>query len=379
MYEHPPFWVRFRNEMPVCRKWAYFDHAAVAPLPAPAAQAIADWTQQAAAEGDTVWLDWHQQVEQARLLAAQLLHASPAEVALVNSTTAGINLVAEGVAWQPGDNVVTLENEFPSNQYPWLNQAWRGVEVRRVPTDGGSVRLDWLANACDSRTRLVSVSWVGYLSGWRLDLNEVVQLAHDRGALLFVDAIQGLGVFPLDVQSTPIDFLAADGHKWMLGPEGAGFFYCRAEHLQRLRPTGVGWHSVAHASDYDRIELDFKPTAARFEGGTTNMVGFIGLSKSLELLLQTPCAELAARVLYVADLLVDRLRSLGAELYSPHVGDHRSGIVSFSLPGKDSAALRRQLLSAGVALANRGGKLRASPHVYQNEEDVERLVEALKK
>jgi selenocysteine lyase/cysteine desulfurase len=377
MSEHPPFWVRFRNEMPVCRKWAYFDHAAVAPLPALAAQAMADWSQQAADEGDTVWLDWHQQVEQARTLAAQLIHASPAEVALVNSTTAGINLVAEGFAWQPGDNVVTLENEFPSNQYPWLNQAWRGVEVRRMPTDDGSVRLDWLANACDSRTRVVSVSWVGYLSGWRLDLNEVAQLAHDRGALLFVDAIQGLGVFPIDVQNTPIDFLAADGHKWMLGPEGAGFFYCRAEHLERLRPTGVGWHSVAHASDYDRIVLDFKPTAARFEGGTTNTAGFIGLTKSLELLLQTPCAERAARVLHVADLLVERLRSLEAELYSPHVGEHRSGIVSFSLPGHDAAALRRKLLSAGVAVAQRSGKLRASPHVYQNEEDVEQLIEGI--
>ncbi len=166
----------------------------------------------------------------------------------------------------------------------WSRGAWRPVACRWTTAAASISNL--LEDACDERTRLVSVSWVGYASGWRCDLDAVAELAHRRGALLFVDAIQGLGVFPLDVQATPVDFLAADGHKWMLGPEGAGLFYLRREHLDRLRPIGVGWHSVVHAADYNRIELELKPSAARYEGGSQNMVGFIGLAESLELLLE---------------------------------------------------------------------------------------------
>ena len=244
--------------------------------------ALLHWVRQAADEGDTVWPEWHAHVEACRRLGAQLIGADIAEIALVRSTTEGISLVAEGFRWQPGDNVVTLDNEFPSNQYPWMNLAERGVETRRVPADGGRVDLDRLSAACDARTRIVSISWVGFASGWRVDLDKVAELAHQRGALLFVDAIQGLGAFPLDVGRTPIDFLAADGHKWLLGPEGAGLLYVRRPHLAHLRPLGVGWHSVVQGSDYNRIALDLKPSAARYEGGSQNMAGFIALAASLE-------------------------------------------------------------------------------------------------
>ena len=159
-------------------------------------------------------------MEDVRRLGAQLVGADPTEIALVRNTTEGITLVAEGYRWRPGDNVVTLDNEFPSNLYPWMNLAERGVETRRVVTDNGRVDLDRIRDACDARTRIVSVSWVGYASGWRSNLDDLAEVAHRRGALLFVDAIQGLGVFPLDVSQTPLDFLAADGHKWLLGPEG---------------------------------------------------------------------------------------------------------------------------------------------------------------
>ena len=143
--------------------------------------------------------------------------AQAEEIALVPNTAAGINLVAEGFPWQPGDNVVLPENEFPSNQYPWINMADRGVEVRHVKIEQGRVELDRLAAACDRRTRIVSVSWVAYASGWRQDLDRLVEMVHAHGALLFLDAVQGLGVFPIDVARTPVDFLAAGGHKWLLG------------------------------------------------------------------------------------------------------------------------------------------------------------------
>jgi selenocysteine lyase/cysteine desulfurase len=370
-------WQSFRLQMPVTEKWAYFDHAAVAPLPAPSEQAIVAWAHQVAREGDTCWPAWNRRVEEARGLAARLLGADEAEVALVHSTTEGISLVAEGFPWRAGDNVVTPANEFPSNLYPWMNLAARGVETRRVPVEGGRLDLDRLEAACDARTRMISVSWVGYLSGWRVDLDALVALARRRGALLFVDAIQGLGVFPLDVKATPIDFLAADGHKWLLGPEGAGLFYTRREHLDLLRPLGVGWHSVEHAGDYGRIELKLKSSAARYEGGTQNMAGFIGLAESLERLLDLGTAAIAERVLDIADLACRRLREAGAVIASPHDGPHRSGIVAFELPGEDATTVRQRCLAAGVVLSARSGKLRISPHAYVNEADVERLIAAL--
>ena len=372
-----PSWRQFRQAMPVAKKWAYFDHAAVAPLPEAARMAIAAWLDEAADEGDTNWQSWSRQVEATRIAAAKLLGATAAEVALLHSTTEGINLVAEGLDLRSGDNIVTLDNEFPSNAYPWLNQAYRGVETRRVATDDGRVDLDRLAEACDERTRVVSVSWVGYASGYRVDLAAVAEIAHCRGAFLFVDAIQGLGVFPLDVSNTPIDFLAADGHKWLLGPEGAGLFYVRRELLERLRVVGVGWHSVPHASDYSRIELVFKPTAARFEGGTQNMAGFIGLGASLELLNLHGTQAISRQVLAMTDLACEELSELGAIIHSHREGDCRSGIVSFELPGQDPQALRQKCLTRGVALACRNGRLRIAPHGYACEEDVERLVEAL--
>ncbi|MEX2026707.1 MAG: aminotransferase class V-fold PLP-dependent enzyme [Pirellulaceae bacterium] len=372
----------FRDLMPVARRWAYFDHAAVAPLPQPARQAISTWLDEAAEEGDTIWPRWAKRMESLRGTAAAMIHADPAEIALVPNTTTGITLVAEGFPWQSGDNVVTLANEFPSNIYPWMNLQSRGVETRLVPVDGGRVDLGRIENAMDARTRIVTISWVGYASGWRIDPAEVAALAHRRGALLFLDAIQGLGVFPLDVEASGIDFAAADGHKWMLGPEGAGLLYIRREHLDRLRPMICGWHSVLAGSRYDQIEFKLKPAAVRYEGGSQNMVGFTGLNASLEMLrdlgVGPNASPVADRVLEITDYAVAKLRELGLPLVSPHEGNHRSGIVTFQTPNADPLKVRQQLADRGIAAACRGGGIRLSPHGYAIEEEIDRLVNVLR-
>jgi cysteine desulfurase/selenocysteine lyase len=372
---------RFRAAMPIASRVAYFDHAAVAPLPGPTRKAIENWLAEAAEKGDTVWQSWAARIDQVRATAARLINAQPSENALVPNTTSGVSLVAEGFPWQAGDNVVTLANEFPSNQYPWMNLAARGVEVRRVNVEGGIVDLDRVEAACDERTRIVSVSWVGYATGWRIDVREVAELAHRRGALFFLDAIQGLGVFPLDVEAAGVDFLAADGHKWLLGPEGAGVLYVRQAHLSLLRPLMVGWNSVAQGSDYTRIELNIRPEAARYEGGSQNMIGFHGLGASLDLLeslglgpQQSPIAE---HVLAITDYACDRLQSVGATLLSPREGDHRSGIVTFHLPGQDPNFIRRRLEAAGIIVRCRAGGVRISPHGYATLEEVDRLIAEL--
>jgi cysteine desulfurase / selenocysteine lyase len=373
-----PRWDRFRSQMAVVRQWAYFDHAAVSPLPIPTADTVVAWAREQSENGVASWMKCRARYESLRTMAARLVGGTPEEIALVRSTTEGINIVAEGFSWQPGDNVVTLADEFPANLYPWMNQAYRGVETRRVPTENGRVDLNLLADACDRRTRIVTISWVGYASGWRSDLSAVSEIAHRRGALLFVDAIQALGTFPLDVRRMGIDFLAAGGQKWLLGPEAAGLFYIGREHLDRLRVCCMGHGSMTNASDYTRIEIRLKDTAARFEGAATNMVGFLGLAASAELLLELGADALGERILAVTDLACRRLAEIGAIVASHRdKKEHNSGIVRFDLPGRDLQQVQRQLFKRGVVLSVRGGGLRISPHAYCNEADIERLIEEL--
>lgn len=378
-----PVWDEFRRRMPVAERWAYMDHAAVAPLPAPARDAVRRWGDEAAELGDLACPRWKERFEESRGLAAGLIGAEQSEIAFVQNTTSGITLIAEGYPWHEGDNVVTLANEFPSNQYPWMNLASRGVETRRVEVPGNRPDSGLILQHCDERTRLISVSWVGFASGWRIDLDTLVEHAHRRGILVFLDAIQGLGVFPLDVRRTPVDFLAADGHKWMLGPEGAGVVFIRQEHLERLRPLGVGWNSVRHASDFDTISLDLRPAACRYEGGTQNMAGVLALGASLRLLseagLSAERSQVGDRVLAVTEYACSQLRELGARVLSCREGERRSGIVAFDLPGRDSDAIRRACLEEGVVLSCRGGNLRISPHAYTNREDIQRLVDVVRK
>jgi selenocysteine lyase/cysteine desulfurase len=372
-------WARFRAQMPVAQGWAYFDHAAVAPLCQGARKAMAQCIDDATENGDANSTRWANRLEEVRGFGAELLAADPAEVALVRNTTEGINFVAEGFPWREGDNVVTPADEFPSNQYPWINLAARGVETRRVKSDEGRVSLDALAAACDERTRLIAVSWVGYASGWRSDVDALVELAHRRGAYLFLDAIQGLGAFPLDAHRSGVDFLSADGHKWLLGPEGAGLFYLRREHLDLLRPMGVGWHSVVHSGDFNRIELTLRPSASRYEGGTYNVAGLVGMGASLELLREFGPVAIGKRLLEITDLTCRRLEGIGARITSHRERpEHSSGIVSFELPQVDPLAVRKACLARGVVLSCRAGRLRVSPHAYTNDDDIERLVAALR-
>ena len=375
-------WQEFRAAMPVTRKWAYLDHAAVAPLPEPSARCVQQWMHDSMTEGDVVWPQWAKRLEEIRGTAARLINASADEIAFVANTTFGINLVADGLDWQAGDNVVLPDHEFPSNLYPWMALERKGVEVRQVPLDGIRVCPQRIADACDERTRLVSASWVGYASGYRIDVGQVAAAAHDNGALFFLDAIQGMGVFPLDVQADGVDFLAADGHKWMMGPEGAGIFYVAGKHLSRLRPMNVGWNSVKQGNDFSVVKLELKETALRYEGGSPNMAGNFGLGGSLDLLetygLASGHSAIAERVLHNSAQLHDRLAEVGADVYSTADSQCGSGIVWFEIPGWDSAAARLELMKRKIVSSFRGGKLRASIHCYNDSSDIEQLAEAVR-
>jgi cysteine desulfurase / selenocysteine lyase len=371
------WWDDLRAKMPVVEKWAYFDHAGVAPLPGPTADVLIEFARDNAANGVANWNRWRTTVETARGLGAKLIGADPDEIAVIHNTTEGINFIAEGFPWHAGDNVVTLSSEFPSNLYPWLNLASRGVETRQVATDNECVDPAAVERACDSRTRVVALSWVGYMTGWRNDLAALAEICTRRKLFFFVDAIQGLGVFPLDVRQLPIDALAADGHKWLLSPEGAGLLYVRKSRLEMLRAVGVGWNSVRHSGDFTNTRLDLKTDASRYEGGSHCLAAIAGLAKSLELLVEIGQDKTGERVLEITDRLCEGLARAGLPVASRREGNHRSGIVSFDVPGRDPLQLKKDCRARGVIINARAGRMRAAPHAYCNDDDLDRLLEAV--
>ena len=382
-------WNEFRAEMPVAEKWAYFDHAAVGPLPRRSVEAIHRFALEASADGDFHWPEWSACAAELRSLGARLLGAQNDEIALVPNTTLGIQTVALAIPWEQGDSVVLPSNEFPSNQLPWMALESRGVKIRRIePSTDGAIDMNQLSEAIDGSTRLVSLSWVGYSTGHRTDLMEVCRLAHSRGAEVFVDAIQGLGVFPLDVRQIPIDYAAADGHKWMLGPEGAGLLYIRQDHLAKLSNVLSGWNSLEASHEFVSSGKNFKQSASRYEGGSANHVGQIGFRASLGMLLDYGCNDassgFAERILGMAELSRQQLISIGAVLAWPtpvnpiSLNGSGSGIVSFNIPGKDPQEVRRHLMRSGVIVSVRHGSLRIAIHAYNHRSDVERLIDALR-
>ncbi len=382
------WWEGFREEMPITDCWVYLDHAAVGPIPRSGADALKRFADQAAMDGDYHWPKWSAAAQGARQAASTMLHATPEEVALVANTTLGIHTIALAYPWKPNDSVVILENEFPSNQLPWLGLRERGVEVRVVKASlDGSICIDRVLDAMDHSTRLVAISWVGYATGYRIDLNELCDRIHRKGAEVFLDAIQGLGVFPLDLSDIPVDYLAADGHKWLLGPEGAGFAFIRQKHLEKLQPALAGWNSLQASHEFVVDKKPFKQTAARYEGGSANHVGFAALKQSMELLLEYGChraeSGFAQRILDLVAHAEEGLLARGASIpwHSPKnrrdLRSRASGILSFDLPGKDPHAVRKVLMECGVILSVRHGSLRIAVHAYNNLGDIQRFLEAI--
>ena len=369
-----PWIAELREQMRV--GGVYLDHAACAPLPAATAAAMTAYVDDFASQGSARWPRWRGRVEEARQHIAGLINAPASTVAMVRNTTEGITLVAEGIDWQPGDNVVVPADEFPSNLFPWKNLASRGVECRVVQSPR-SVRLDPapLAAACDARTRVLACSWVGYKYGDRADIGTLRTIADEAGAWLFVDAIQGLGMHPVD--ASQVDFLAADGHKWLLGPEGAGMLYIAPERMADLRPLGVGWNSVSDAGAFDGSAMPLRDDAARYEGGTYPAVTMVGLAASLGVLAGATPAGREARLVELTDHLQHHITQRSGRIVSPTDPKHRTAIVTVNVGDRDPAAMRTRGLAAGIVTSVRGGYLRLAPHAYQTEEQMEHAVAEL--
>ena len=348
------------------------------PLPRCAGDQLRAWAEDQEQNGVVHWPSWERNLGVIRRDAARLIGADPDEIAFVGSTTHGLGLVAEGFPWRAGDSVVTAAEEYPSNIYPWMNLASRGVTLRLVPSRAGRIWVDDLAAAIDGSTRLLTISHVEFASGFKNDLDRLVELCRARDVALCVDAIQGLGPHVIDVRRTPVDFLAADGHKWLLGPEGAGLLYVRRDWIERLRPLGVGWHSVVAPFNSPGIEFRLKPSAERWEGGSFNMPGLQALGASVGLLLEIGPAAVSERILERAAAVRALARSAGWQVFGSSHPEDLSGIVALTRSGVDPDRAARTLRERGVAVASRRGRLRVSPHIYNNEDDLRRLDEGLR-
>jgi len=368
-----------RRLFPVTQNWIYLNHAAVAPIGIPVAQAIQNFTHQAMQEGYTASAEWSLRVEQIRGDAARLLKVSPGEIAFVKNTSHGISLVARGLDWQRGDEVVFCETDFPANIYPWMALEKRGVVLKKIAPTGGELPLHELEHLITSRTRVVALSSVQYGNGYRLPVGEVGKLCRDRKVHFFLDAIQSLGAFPLDAGSEGVDFLAADGHKWMLGPEGIGLFYIRKELLDSVDPVLLGWNSVEHAHRFDVIDFKLRKDAARFEEGSPSTLSIFALGAAIEFLLHIGIDLISRRILYLTQYLLTGLERRGMEITNSQQAKFRSGIVTFRIAGepKKTQDLERFLFSKKVYGAFRQGSLRLSPHFYNTEQELDWTLDAI--
>lgn len=372
-------WERTRSWFPVTDELAYLNHASVAPISTRVCEALERFAAEASRHGALRYSQFFDtEIERVRERAAALIGATKEEIAFVKNTTEGLGLVATGLDWEPGDQIVTCDLEYPSNVYPWWSLHDRGVETIQLPSREGRLPLETVARALEHpRVRLLALSSVQYGSGFRCDVEALGRLCRDRGVLFCLDAIQSVGVLPTDVARMGVDFLAADGHKWMLSVEGCGIFYC-ARHVQdRVKPRVVGWRSVTENWDFDRYHLDLQPSAGRYEEGTPNTPGIFALGAAIDLLHEIGVPAIAERVLGLTGQLAERLEARGAEVVSPRGEDERAGIVAFQWQDEPPKTTAARLHRAGVFVSVRRGAVRASPHFYNDEGDLSRLLDAL--
>jgi len=364
---------RYAHQFPVRQRLIYLNHAAVAPLCKPAADAMKHLADDCMDFGSLHYDQWLAAYERVRVAAARLIGADRSEIALVKNTSEGIATVAIGIDWRPGDRMVAFREEFPANLYPWKILEQQGVAVTWLSVEDPLDRIEEAARGA----RLLSISFVQFLTGYRAPLREIGEICHRNCCIFLVDAIQGLGAFPLDVRTAHIDALAADGHKWLLGPEGCGILYISRSLQEHVRPVEFGWTNVAGHTDYASRDMTLRGDAGRYECGTLNTIGCYGLAASLEFLLEVGVGKIAPVVQNLGDRIAAGVLAKGYELMGQRTPETGAGIVTFRKPGLDAGETVRQLRAAGIPTAARAGWIRTSPHFYIMPSEIDRMLEVL--
>ncbi len=364
-----------RAKFPVTRSKVFLNHSAYSPLPQPVVDIMKEYNEDLCRyEIDESKYSLGQE------FFAKLAGAEKGEVALVQNTSTGLNIVANMLDYPKGSNVVTTDLEYPSVVYPWLKKSL-GVEVRYVKNVGGKVLVENVEKLVDDKTVAVAVSHVEYVNGFRHDLKALAKIAHEHGAYFIVDAIQSLGVILVDVRQDDVDFLTASCYKWMLGPAGAGYLYVRKELIDQFEPPFIGWASVKPEvfdtiEFWDILRLQLSDTASRFEVGSPSFVSFVGAAAAIQLLLDVGIENIQKRVLGLTDLLISLVKDVGFRLTTPEDEECRSGIVHFLVDGAQEKA--KKLGKMGIIVSARSNGLRVAPHFYNTEEEIDRFMKELK-
>jgi len=365
-----------REQFPITKNKAFLNHAAQSPLPKPVADAVHKCVDDFSSFGTTS-IEWN---DGGKPFFANLINAKPSEIALVENTSVGLNIAANALNYPRGSKIVTTDLEYPSVVYPWLRKSL-GVKVHYVENVDGKILLKDVEKAVDDKTVAVAVSHVEYVNGFRHDLRALSEIAHEHGAYLIVDAIQSAGAMQIDVKRDDVDFLMAACYKWLLGPPGAGYLYVKEELIEKFEPPFVGWASVKpevfETIDFwDIWSLKLSETASRFEIGSPSFISLIGATEALKLILNFGIENIEQRIISLTDHLIEELKKLGLKLQTPEEREHRSGVVNFKIDKPEE--IEKQLRQKGILVSARAHGIRVSPHFYNTEEEIDKLIETIK-
>jgi len=366
-------------EFPLTQDLIYLNHAAVAPWPKRTSEAVKAFAEQNTRYGSHYYLDWLKKEAEIRSQLKTLLNApSTEDIALVKNTSEAISFVAYGLPWIKGDNIVSSNEEFPSNRIPWESLSSQGVELRQAELLSGSSPEQAIFALVDSNTRLITISSIQFASGIRLNLKKIGQFCKENNILFCIDAIQSLGAVEFDVQAYHADFVMADGHKWMFGPEGLGVFYTNPASRDKLKLTQYGWHMMANIHNYENKPWEIHPTAQRFECGSPNMLGIHAWSASLSLLLEIGIDKIEAKINKHVSYLENKINAHPELcLLSNQKAELKSGIVLFKHTTIENNLLYKHLQNNGVVCALRGGGIRFSPHFYHAQDELDKALEII--
>lgn len=355
----------------------YLNHAGVSPWPLRTARAVQHFAEENMDQGSLRYPEWLRVEADLRMQARELLNApSKEDIALLKNTSEALSAVAYGLVWNPGDNIVSSDQEFPSNRIVWESLSSKGVALLQADLGSAASPEDALFSQVNERTKLLTISSVQFSTGLKIDLSRIGEFCRQKRILFCVDAIQSIGAVQLDVEKISADFVMADGHKWMLGPEGLAVFYSRPEARNRLRLNQYGWHMVEAMGDFDRRDWAAAKTARRFECGSPNMLGIHALSASLSLLREAGMDNVEKEVLKRTEYLFDKIKSMpDLELITPTGKDRYAGIVTFRRNGTDNSALYQYLMQHNVMCAHRSGGIRLSPHFYTPYEHLDQAID----
>ena len=367
---------RIREQFPVTKNKVFMNHAAQSPLPKPVADAVRKYVNDSSNFGTTS-IEWN---DDGKPFFAKLIGANPKQIAFIENTSVGLNIVANVLSYPHGSKIVTTDLEYPSVVYPWLRKSL-GVKVRYVRNVNGKISLEDVEKAVDDKTVAIAISHVEYVNGFRHDLGALGEIAHEHGAYLIVDAIQSAGAMQIDVKRHDVDFLMSACYKWLLSPPGAGYLYVKEELIEKFEPPFVGWASVKPEvfetiDFFDIWSMRLSETASRFEVGSPSFISLIGATEALKMLLDIGVEKIEKRILKLTDHLIEAVKDLGYELQTPEESQCRSGIVNFKIDKPKEVA--EKLNKKGIVVSARSHGIRVSPHFYNTEEEIDKLIREIK-